>query len=191
MVNYILERLPWMFLLENVLGWGQKMCPEETGPSAMETVEKRFLASGIYKVLTLELGTDAWSQGRRTSFFMVGVRSALTDASSDAAQQRFTEKLRAIVLRRAARRPARWDEWLLHPGDSGYCMMLARYASEGQRCKMELAKACKDHAFTYLIQRQPHVHGAGPSQRTNFRRLETYWEIPRSHGCLLRLWVQK
>ena len=150
-VDYILERLPWMFLLENVLGWGQKMCPEETGPSAMEAVEKRFLASGIYKVLTLELGTDAWSQGRRTSFFMVGVRSALTDASSDAAQQRFTEKLQAIVLRRAARRPAHWDEWLLHPGDSGYCMMLARYASEGQRCKMELAKACKDHAFTYLI----------------------------------------
>ena len=161
-VNYILERLPLMFVLENVLGWGQQMCPAQTRPSAMESVEQRFRDSGIYKTVTLELGTHAWSQGRRTSLFIVGIHHTLTDASSDAAQQRFTETLQAIVLRRSAQGPARWDQWLLRPGDTGFSMMYSRFAaaSNGGRCK-------KDHAFTYFAAR-PQSFKGDPKQPMMF-----------------------
>ena len=58
-------------------------------------------------------------------------------ASSDAAQRRFTDIVQSIVLQRAARGPADWDEWVIRPGDSGYSMVLARYASQQVYTEME------------------------------------------------------
>jgi hypothetical protein len=45
-VDYILERMPWMFLLENVVGWGQNLSPGAQ-KSSMRSIEDRFRASGI------------------------------------------------------------------------------------------------------------------------------------------------
>ena len=144
MVDYILERVPLMFLLENVVGWGQKLSPgAET--CAMQSIEDRLRASS-YSVFVVELGTEAWSKGRRTSLYMVWARNVLADASSDAAQRRFTEILQNIVLQRAAREPANWDEWLIRPSDSGYSMMLARYASQQVYTEMERSST-EDRAY--------------------------------------------
>ena len=128
-----------MFLLENVVGWGQNLFPgAET--SVMQIIEDRLRASG-YCAFVVELGTDAWSKGRRTSLYMIGARSVLAGASSDAAQRRFTDIVESIVLRRAARGPADWDEWAIRPGDSGYSMVLARYASQQVHTEMERSSA--------------------------------------------------
>ena len=127
-----------------MVGWGQKLFPgAET--SAMQSIEDRLSASG-YCVFVVELGTDAWSKGRRTSLYMVGARDVLADASSDAAQRRFTEILQQIVLQRAARAPANWDEWLIRPSDSGYSMMLARYASQQVFAEM-MCSSAEDRAY--------------------------------------------
>ena len=102
----------------------------------MQIIEDAIRASGLYSVLVLEFGTAAWSKGKRTSLYMIGVRNEMlpASASSDAAQRlaarRCLEILRTIVLRRAARRPADWDEWLVRPGDAGYSKILARYAGQ-------------------------------------------------------------
>ena len=77
---------------------------------------------------------------------MVGARNVLADASSDAAQSRFTKIFQNIVLQRAAREPANWDEWLIRPSDSGYSMMLARYASQHVYTEMERSSA-EDRAY--------------------------------------------
>ena len=66
----------------------------------------------------MEFGTEAWSKRRRTSLYIIGIRNELLP-SLVAAQRRFKEILQTIVLWRAARRPAHWDEWLIRPSDRG------------------------------------------------------------------------
>ena len=112
--------------------------------SAMKSIEDRFRASGIYTVLVQELGTDAWSQGRRTSLYMVGFRRVLAaggGVSPDASWCVVRDILQNICLWRAARGPADWDEWAIRPGDSGYSMVLARYASQQVYTEMERSSA--------------------------------------------------
>ena len=58
MFDYILEGMPWMFLLENVVGWGQKLSPgAEMSP--MQSIEGRLRAPCCYSVFVVELGTEA------------------------------------------------------------------------------------------------------------------------------------
>ena len=85
-VDYILERLPWMLLLENVLGWGQKICPEKAAPSAMETVDKGLLVvfGPALHIFVLGLRPPSWTSlqpqiviGKR-GYKVLGLRRART-----------------------------------------------------------------------------------------------------------------
>ena len=45
-----------------------------------------------------------------------------------------------------ASQPRVWDEWLIRPGDCGYSMVLARYASQQVYTEMERSSA-EDRAY--------------------------------------------
>ena len=55
-----------------------------------------------------------------------------------------------------ASQPRVWDEWLIRPGDCGYSMVLARYASQQVYTEMERSSA-EDRAYVniwYVAQAQ-------------------------------------